>query len=60
MKIFIPSKFAIENMIEGVLSKLRNAKNVSEVEGWIDDELSSLSCHIANRAGIERGEIRDY
>ena len=56
-KIFIPSKFGIENMLEKALSKIRNAKTVSEVEGWMDDELSSLSCHIANRAGVERGEI---
>jgi hypothetical protein len=53
MEIWIPEKNEIENIIEKVLIKLRNAEKVSDVAEWIEDEFSTLECHISNRARIE-------
>jgi len=59
MRVWIPKKYELERLLQDILDKLKSAKEVSDVEEWIDDALVSLECHVANRAGIERGEISE-
>ena len=59
MEIWIPKKLEIETLLEKVLIRLRKSNNVWEIEEWIDDELSSIGCHVSNRAMLEIKEIKE-
>lgn len=54
-RVWIPEKKIIESMI---LDALRKSDQVKSVEQYIENELSSIQCHIANRAAVERGKIK--
>ena len=54
MKVWIPEKSQIEDMLWTMSLHLGAAKTVSEVEKYLDDKLTELKCHIANRAMEER------
>ena len=58
MKIWIPEKTDIENILNEAMMKLKRADLVSDVEEYLTDTLSELDSHVYNRAGIERGEIK--
>jgi len=59
MKVWIPQKIEIEMLLVGAANKIHSSDTVSEVEEWLDNELSLIDCHISNRAGIERGDIKE-
>lgn len=59
INIWIPQKNEIERLLQDILDKLKSAKNISDIEEWIDDALVSLECHVSNRASIERDEISE-
>ncbi len=59
MSFWVPEKWKIEKMLAEIQRKLENAKTVAEVEEWVTDQLCSLESHIYNRAGIERGDIKE-
>jgi hypothetical protein len=59
-RVWIPEKKRIESMLAEVLDALLKADKVKYVEQYIDDELSGIQCHVANRAAVERGEIKCY
>ena len=60
MKIWIPTKCEIENMIADMAEKLKRANEVSDIREWLIDRLCELDCHVDNRAGIETGEIAEH
>lgn len=59
LHVWIPAKQDIEMMIQRILDDVRKSDNLSDIEGWIQDELSSIECHISNRASVELGLIGD-
>jgi len=58
-KVWIPKKIEIENMLRNMADKVRVAENISGMEMFLDDLLSELSCHVTNRASVERGDIEE-
>ena len=55
MDIWVPEKQKIEELIRAAADKVKDSDKISDIENWLQDELSMLDCHIANRANIERG-----
>lgn len=60
MIVWIPKKPEIELMLTRMADKVKGAKEISDIEEWLCDELCKLDCHISNRAGIERGDIAEH
>ncbi len=56
MKIWIPEKEGIEQILRIMADKVRAAERIKDIEEWLDDELSSLECHVTNRASMELEE----
>jgi hypothetical protein len=54
MKVWIPNKGQVEDMLWLIHLELKQAKSVSEVAEDLVDKLTTLSCHIANLANEER------
>jgi len=55
----IPSKYEIEMILGTITGEVRYADKITDIEDWLASQLVSLECHVANRAGVERGEIEE-
>lgn len=53
-KVWIPEKFQIVNMLDKLSDKIRMSNTISDIEDDIVDELSSIECHVQNRAIVEK------
>ena len=59
MNVWVPKKWEIESMLRDMERRFTDANNVSEVKDWMDDQLNALECHVANRADVESGKIKE-
>ena len=59
MRVWIPKKIEIENMLRTMADQVRDVDKLSDIETLLDDSLSELDCHVTNRANVERGIIKE-
>uniref|UniRef100_A0A6M3LK99 Uncharacterized protein n=1 Tax=viral metagenome TaxID=1070528 RepID=A0A6M3LK99_9ZZZZ len=58
MNVWIPQKSQIVNLLQDAVYKLSRAYEVKDVESELDDLLTSIQCHVINRANVEKGKIK--
>ena len=58
VEVWIPEKRKIEDLLRIAADKVKDSERISDIEDWLQDELSMLDCHITNRANVERGIIK--
>ena len=49
----------IEDILRALADKVRDSEKICDIEDYLQDELSMLDCHVANRAGVEIGRIKE-
>jgi hypothetical protein len=56
VEVIVPTQYEIACKLEELAERVREAEDVAEVAGQVEDELCQIQCDVHNRAGIDRSK----